>query len=133
MAEHEAGSIVIGIVDDDDNLREAMEGWLRSVGYAVHTYASAEDYLWSGANRKHACLILDIQMSGMDGLELQAELNSEGGAPPVIFFTSRDQPHLLERAMAAGAIGFLTKPLVQDQLLELLRNATGKNFEYLAT
>jgi FixJ family two-component response regulator len=98
-------------VDDDESIRNAMSSLVRSLGYEAVVFASAEDFLASTRLHDTRCLILDIQMQGMSGLELQDELSARKHRIPIIFITAFPEEHLRLRAEAAGAIGFFSKPV----------------------
>jgi FixJ family two-component response regulator len=116
---------MIAIVDDDDLMRNAMQGLLKSVGLQARTFASAEEFLQSGQQRQTACLIADIRMPGMSGLELQAKLNAECCRIPTIFITAHGDVKMRMRALRAGAVEFLAKPFDDEVLLENVRAALG--------
>src|SRR5262245_2495139 len=101
---------VISIVEDDDLLRDATRRVLRSYGYTVHTFASAEDFLKSGLTDKSSCIVSDIQLPAMDGLGLQAQLQAKGNIVPIIFITAFPNAATEARATSAGAICVLHKP-----------------------
>lgn len=114
---------VISIVDDDESVREATKSLVRSLGYHAVTFGSAEEYL--GSERKHdtSCVIADVQMPGMSGVDLQARLIASGHRTPMIFITAFPEDRICTRAMTAGAYGFLSKPYKDDQLIECLDKA----------
>jgi FixJ family two-component response regulator len=114
---------MVAIVDDDELMRSALQGMLKSVGVPSHAFASAEDFLKSGEQRKTACLITDIRMPGMSGLELQAKLNDEDCRIPTIFITAHGDTKMRMRALRAGAVEFLDKPFDTEVLLESVRAA----------
>lgn len=114
---------VIAIVDDDEAGRVAMDSLVRSLGYTARTYASAEDFLCACAEQEPACLITDVQMPGMTGVELQQSLTAAGRRFPIIFLTAFPTEALRERVLAAGAISFLQKPCDGDILIRSLRYA----------
>lgn len=116
---------MIAIVDDDDGVREALEAFLQSLGYQARTFASAEAFLESSNRRAVDCMILDNRMSGLSGLELLKILNSETGAPSVIFMTSYGDEQTRARALAAGASYFLSKPVDLLVLSDCLRSILG--------
>ena len=105
-----SSSGVISVVDDNEPVRAATKALLRSSGYEVETFASAELFLQSGALRKTACLILDVQMPGIDGLELQRRLNEARSHIPIIFISAHDGSANRHKAMGAGAVNFFCKP-----------------------
>jgi FixJ family two-component response regulator len=111
---------VISVVDDDESLRESLEGLLKALGYAVEVFSSAESFLGSDALAKTKCLILDVSMPGMSGPELQRELMSRGEPIPIIFITSRADEDVVSRAMADGAVACLLKPFTEDALLKAI-------------
>jgi FixJ family two-component response regulator len=111
---------VISIVDDDESVREATKGLVRSFGYVAATFASAEEFLQSDHVRDTSCLISDVQMSGLSGVELQDRLNAAGHRVPIIFITAFPEERIRSRVLKAGACGFLTKPFNDDSLFECL-------------
>jgi FixJ family two-component response regulator len=111
---------VISIVDDDESVREATKGLVRSLGYVAATFASAEEFLQSDSVRDTSCLISDVQMAGMSGVELQDRLNAAGYHVPIIFITAFPEERIRSRVLKAGACGFLTKPFNDDSLFECL-------------
>lgn len=120
-----ANSLEIAIVDDDSAIREALQDLLRSCGYATRCFASAEAFLAERGRRSFGCVILDMKMTGMSGLELQGELVCAGNEPPIIFLTSHFHEDMKKAALAAGAQAFLEKPVDDEILLECLRLALG--------
>lgn len=126
------GSVsLILIVDDDESIREATKTLLRSAGYRVQAFASAESLLEAGTPGETACLILDVRMPGIDGLELQCRLNAEGVRVPIIFITAHDDAAIRRRAIEAGAINFLPKPYAAAELLETVQTAVrGRNVSH---
>jgi two-component system response regulator FixJ len=113
----------IAIVDDDESVRTAVHGVLKSVGLKTRSFASAEEFLRSGHQSETACLITDIQMPGMSGLELQATLAEEDCRIPIIFITAYGDASTRTQAMRAGAVEFLGKPFDDEVLLESVRAA----------
>jgi FixJ family two-component response regulator len=113
----------IAVVDDDDSVRSALDNLLRSVGLAVTTFGSAEDFLASPAVRAVACLVADVQMPGMSGLDLQRRLAAAEDSPPVILITAFPQDHAQRQAEADGAFGYLAKPFDGGRLLECIGRA----------
>src|ERR1700716_1661067 len=109
---------VVSIVDDDDLMRSALHGLLKAVGLPARAFASAEEFLESGQQHNTACLIADIRMSGMSGLDLQARLNAERIRIPTIFITAHGDEFMRVQALRAGAVEFLAKPFDNKALLE---------------
>jgi FixJ family two-component response regulator len=116
---------LVCIVEDDEPLRLALIGLLRASGYDASGFASAEDFLQSGKVQHFDCIITDIQMPGMSGIDLKIELVSRQFPVPVIMITARSDPGLKQRAIASGAVGFLSKPFDGDELLHVLKAALG--------
>jgi len=113
----------VAVVDDDDLMRGALQGMLKSVGLRSQAFASAEEFLMSGQQSQTACLIADVRMPGMSGLELQAELNDGQRRIPTIFITAHGDEKMRMRALRAGAVEFLAKPFDDEALLEIVRAA----------
>jgi FixJ family two-component response regulator len=111
---------LIGIVDDDDALRTSLDNLLRSVGFRAHGFSSAEAFLRSDHARETACLILDIRMPGMNGLELQRQMIAADWQIPIIFITSHVDDEAQARALDAGAVAFLYKPCREEDLLQAI-------------
>ena len=114
---------MVAIVDDDELMRSALQGMLKSVGLPSQAFASAEEFLKSGRQQQTACLIADIRMPGMSGLELQAKLNAEHCRIPTIFITAHGDTKMRMQALRAGAVEFLAKPFDDEVLLESVRAA----------
>jgi len=114
---------VVAIVDDDPSVRSALLGLMKAAGLTARTYASAEEFLNSGQQHTTGCLIVDIRMPGMSGLDLQARLNSEQCRIPTIFITAHGDVAMRMQAMRAGAVEFLAKPFDDDVLLEHVKAA----------
>ncbi len=119
----EGDAQLIAIVDDDDAVRNALEGLMRAAGLQARSFASAEEFLESGLHQHTGCLIADIRMPGMSGLELQAKLSSENCRIPTIFITAHGDERLRLQALRAGAVEFLAKPFDDEALLESVRAA----------
>ncbi|HVI08070.1 MAG TPA: response regulator [Candidatus Binatia bacterium] len=117
---------VVTIVDDDESMRNALLGLLNAAGLPVRVFASAEDYLNSGTQHETGCLIIDVRMPGMSGLELQSRLNAEHHSIPTIFITAHANTKMRMEALRAGAVEFLTKPFDNAVLLQHVRAAMGK-------
>src|ERR1700733_12498744 len=114
---------LIAIVDDDDSMRSAIEGLLKVAGLPAQVFASAEEFLKSGQQHHAACLIADIRMPGMSGLELQAHLNADRCKIPTIFITAHGDAKMRLQALREGAVEFLFKPFDDEALLESVRAA----------
>jgi FixJ family two-component response regulator len=113
----------VAVVDDDDSVRTAIQGLLKSVGLLARAYASGEEFLDSGLQHQSACLIADIRMPGMSGLDLQARLNAECCLIPTIFITAHGDQEMRLQAMRAGAVEFLSKPFDDELLIDSVRAA----------
>jgi FixJ family two-component response regulator len=111
---------VISVIDDDGSVRGATDNLVRSLGYAVHTFASAEEFLRSSHLCDTSCVITDVRMPNMSGLELQAQLLSRGHRLPFIFITAFSVESDQARALRAGAVGYLTKPFDGEALIACL-------------
>jgi FixJ family two-component response regulator len=114
---------VVVIVDDDELIRGSLGGLMKEAGLLALTFASAEEFLTSGEEKRTACLIVDIRMPGMSGLELQAKLNEAHHRIPIIFITAQGDEKLRLQALRAGAVEFLTKPFDHQALLDSVRAA----------
>ena len=118
---------IIAIVDDDEPLREALGSVMKAAGFSINTFASAEEFLASAEREGTACLILDVRLPGMSGIELQRQLAVDGDGTPIIFVTAHGDASLRDSLMKAGASGFLNKPVRSDALLKEIRSALDKN------
>jgi FixJ family two-component response regulator len=116
-------SRLVAIVDDDESLQNALQDLIESDGLSTLCFGSAEQFLDSEARYKAACLIADIRMPGMSGLELQAKLKAEGCRTPIIFITAHGDAEMRTLAMGDGAVEFLTKPFNDAVLLEAVHSA----------
>jgi FixJ family two-component response regulator len=114
---------MIAIVDDDKSARGALERFVRSLGHSACTFGSAEEFLKSEKLHDTSCLITDLQMPGLSGLDLQDRLIAEGHHIPVIVVTGHPDNHARARAMKAGAIGFLSKPFDANHLIWCIEKA----------
>jgi FixJ family two-component response regulator len=114
---------MISIIDDDPFVRAATDGLVRSLGYRATTFAWAEDYLQFDRINDTSCIITDLQMPGMSGVELQSLLIARGNCTPMIFITAFPEEKVRARVLEAGAIGFLSKPFDEDHLIEHLQTA----------
>ena len=118
---------LISIVDDDESVRRSTRLLIESLGFSVATFESAEAFLRSEKRGDTSCLILDVQMPGMSGLQLQTKLAHDGDSIPIIFITAYDDNQSRRRAIQAGAVAFLDKPFTEDQLLQTIRAALQQN------
>jgi len=118
-------SRLVAVVDDDELMRGALQGLLREAGLPARAFASAEEFLDSGAQHFSSCLIADIRMPGMSGLDLQARLKAEQIRVPIIFITAHGDDRIRVQALRSGAAGFLTKPFDDEVLLRSVRAALG--------
>ena len=114
---------MISIVDDDESVRETLKGLVRSFGLKASAFASAEEFLESNRLQDTACLITDVQMQGMSGVELQTFLLNQGHDMPIIFMTAFPEERIRMRALNAGAFGFLGKPFDEQSLIDCLDRA----------
>ena len=111
------GDRVVSIVDDDECIRESIDALLRSAGMQVASFASAQDFLASDRVHSTECLVLDLRMPGMDGLQLQQRLVDDGHKFPVVILTAHGDGEACRRALDAGAVAFLRKPFHSRDLL----------------
>ena len=118
-------SASVAVVDDDKSLREALNALLRSAGFRVNVFGSAEQFLGTPLAADPACLLLDVRMPGMSGLELQDRLVASGSAIPIVFMTAHADTNMRARAFASGAVQVLEKPFAEDALLEAIDRAIG--------
>ncbi len=121
---------LISIVDDDESVRRTTTLLIESFGFRAAAFESAETFLRSDHLHDTSCLIVDVQMPGMNGLQLQSHLAAEGCGIPIIFITAYENNDSRQRAMQAGAAAFLGKPFSDDQLLQIIRSAlrfSGRN------
>lgn len=122
MASEESRRLIV-IVDDDELVRESLSGLMKVAGFPALTFASAEEFLNSGKQEQTACLIADIRMPGMSGLDLQSRLNRDKLRIPIIFITAQGDEKMRMQALRAGAVEFLAKPFDDDVLLDSVRAA----------
>ena len=116
--------LLVSVVDDDESVRESLKGLIRSIGLTVKVFASAEEFLGSDHVNATDCLILDVRMPGMDGLELQRVLKVSHPQVPVIFITAHgSEEEIRLRALDAGAVDYLLKPLSEEEVLSALHTA----------
>ena len=111
----------VAIIDDDASVRATTDSLVRSLGYTVYTFASAEEFLRSNRLDDLSCVIADVQMPGMSGVELQAHLITQGNHVPFIFITAFPDERVRAQALKAGAICYLTKPFDEDSLIQGLQ------------
>ena len=114
---------VISVVDDDESLRRSLSNLLRSVGFGVETFASAEEFLRSAQPENTGCLVLDLQMTGMSGLDLLRQLAVRDSRIRVVILTAHGDEETRRRSLQAGAVAFLDKPFHSDALLDAVRAA----------
>jgi len=117
--------LVVVVVDDDESVRESLPDLLREFGFTVLTFSSADEFLASDAIERARCLVLDIVMPGMSGLDLQKELKSRGSKLPIIFITARKDEAIRKRVLDQGAVDVLLKPFSDTALRDALSKATG--------
>ena len=118
---------VISIIDDDESVRTGTASLVRSLGLTAHTFVGADEFLQSHRLDDTSCLILDVQMPGMSGLELQELLAARGCRLPIIFITAHPEECIRDRALAAGAVCFLRKPFAAQELIQCLDSALEQN------
>ena len=111
---------IISIVDDDDSVRNSLDDLIRSIGFQTQGFASAEAFLNSNGARNTACLILDVRMPGMNGLDLQRQIVTANWRIPIIFITSHADDDARARALDAGAVAFLYKPFREKELVDAI-------------
>jgi FixJ family two-component response regulator len=117
---------LISIVDDDESVRDATKSLLRSYGYTAQCFGSAEEFLESTQIEETDCLITDVQMPGLNGMELQDRLLSDGHDVPTIFISVFPNPRLEQQVLKSGAIAYLSKPFKEEQLLEYIGAALNR-------
>ena len=118
---------IISIVDDDESVREATKGLVRSLGYTALTFSSAEEFLASERVRDTACVITDLHMPGLSGLEMQSRLIAEGYKVPIVFITAYPEERHRQRALHDGAVCFIAKPYSEKHLISCLERALGSS------
>jgi FixJ family two-component response regulator len=114
---------VISVVDDDESLRRSVGNFLRSVGFRVETFASAEDFLSSARRESTGCLVLDVRMTGMSGLDLLRYLAAGNVRIPAVVLTAHGDEEIRQRCLRAGAVAFLDKPFHAEALLDAIQTA----------
>ena len=122
-----SASSMVFVVDDDQSVREALSSLIRSIGLDVETYASAQEYLRRQPQQSPACLVLDVRMPGLSGLDLQRELANQGREIPIIFVTAHGDIPMTVKAMKAGAAEFLSKPFRDQDLLDAICQALARD------
>ena len=118
---------IVFVIDDDESMREALKSLIRSVGLSIETFASAHEFLQSRRPDIPACLILDVRMPGLSGLDLQRDLSEANIYIPIIFITGHGDIPMSVRAMKAGAVEFLTKPFRDQDLLDAIQQALDRD------
>jgi FixJ family two-component response regulator len=117
------GKRYVAIVDDDESIRAALQGFMKEAGLPAQAFASAEEFLGNSELSQVGCLVADIRMPGMSGLELQARLNAERHRIPIVFITAHGDAGMRMQALRAGAVEFLAKPFDEEVLLDCVRAA----------
>jgi FixJ family two-component response regulator len=123
MATGDWGTVYVGVVDDDESLRRALARLLRAAGMRPITYASAEAFRAAVKPPRFDCLVLDVHLPGMSGLDLRNRLVAEGVATPVLFVTAHDDPRAREEALAGRCVGYFRKTDAGDEILDAIRRA----------
>ena len=116
---------LISIIDDDESVRESLESLLRSIGFRVLAFGSAEDFLAAAPLDDTDCIILDVRLGGASGPDLQKKLKESSKSPPIIFITAHGSETLRARVLADGAVDFLIKPFSEEKLLAAVEAAVG--------
>ena len=114
---------IVFVVDDDASVRRSTERLVRTLGFGIQTFASAQEFLDGARVERPACLVLDVHMPGLSGLDLQRELTQRGIEIPIVFLTGHGDIPITVRAMKAGAVEFLTKPVKAGDLIAAIRGA----------
>ncbi len=122
---------LVCVVDDDQSVRRSLRRLFRSAGYAAETFASAEDYLAREIFKGPICLVLDVRMPGLNGLELQKTLESRGACEQIVFITGHNDVPTCTQAMKNGAVDFLMKPFDGSELIEAVKRALGRGADDL--
>src|SRR4029077_3975425 len=121
-----SSSLIVHVVDDDDSVRTAVARLLRAAGYAVRVYASAGEFLLNRQPNDPGCIILDIRMPGPSGLDLQEAFAKSGDSAPIVFLSAHGDIPTSVRAIKAGAVDFLTKPVAKNVLLSAVESALAR-------
>lgn len=114
---------IVAVVENDSALLKALERLLRAHGYSAELYTSAEAFLEKNTKKEIACLVLDINLGGISGLELQRQLIKEGSAPPIVFITGQSEEKSMQQAQSMGCIAYLKKPFESQLLIQALDKA----------
>jgi FixJ family two-component response regulator len=120
---------VVHILDDDEGMRTSLDNLFRSVGYVTRTYASVADFVAAGEDSEPGCLVLDVRLPGMSGLDFQDQLRERGSALPVILMTGHGDIPMSVRGMKAGAVDFLSKPFREQDMLDAVAAALARDLE----
>lgn len=120
---------VVFVIDDDESIRMGLKNLLESVGIVADAFVSAEEFIRSGSHNSPGCLILDVKLPGMSGLDLQEVLEKLGVKIPIIFITAHGDVPMVRRALKSGAIEFLTKPVQKEELLGAVHQALVRDHE----
>jgi FixJ family two-component response regulator len=123
MRESRESNAIIAIVDDDSSAREGLESLIQSAGWRAETFASAQDFLDRPGAEAPSCLVLDLQLPGLSGLDLQKRMSEVGLEIPIVFLTGHGNIPASVKAMKAGAVEFLTKPFDEEELLQAIQEA----------
>lgn len=118
-----AGDPIVFVVDDDPSIRKSLDRLIKSAGFAVETFATAHEFLERHSHKRSSCLVLDVKLPGLNGLELQEKLLSQEHAMPIVFITGHGDIPMSVKAMKKGAIDFLTKPFDDKDLLDAVQQA----------
>jgi FixJ family two-component response regulator len=119
----ESDTRIVSVVDDNESLRRSLRNLLRSFGFRVETFASAEAFLESIHQEETSCLVLDLRMPGMNGLELLSHLSGTGSRIPAVILTAHSDDEARQRSLESGAVAFLSKPFIGKALLDAVRTA----------
>jgi FixJ family two-component response regulator len=114
---------LVAIVDDDESIRSSLLGLMKALDFRSEAFESAEEYLKSGQQRNTACLITDLRLPGISGLELQSKLNADRHRIPIIFITGHGDENVRMQALRAGAVEFLMKPFDDQAMIDSIRAA----------
>jgi FixJ family two-component response regulator len=123
MGRESEARVLVSVVDDDESVRESLPDLLKEFGFDARAFSSGQEFLASDSVKRSGCLILDVHMPGMNGLDVQRELRACGHNIPIIFITGQADGGLRTRALEGGAVSFLLKPFSDTALLESVQNA----------